>query len=104
MILEQGRPADCTGRLPKEIRVYDFLDQLGISYQRIDHEAAATMEICAQIDATLEANGYTTIGTKWYWSSTESDSYDAYLLGFNSGSRNSSGKFPANNVCAILAF
>ena len=56
------------------------------------------------IDATLEANGYTTLGTKWYWSSTESDSYDAYLLGFNSGSRNSSGKFPANNVCAILAF
>ena len=55
MILEQGRPTDCTGRLPKEIRVYDFLDQLGISYQRIDHEAAATMEVCAQIDATLEA-------------------------------------------------
>ena len=55
MILENGRPADCSGRLPKEIRVYDFLDQLGISYQRIDHEPAATMEICAQIDATLEA-------------------------------------------------
>ena len=26
MILEQGRPADCGGRLEKEIRVYDLLD------------------------------------------------------------------------------
>ena len=42
MELVQGRPADCTGRLDKEIRVYDFLDSLGISYQRIDHEAAMT--------------------------------------------------------------
>ncbi len=55
MILQQGRPADCTGRLPKEIRTYDFLDSLGISYQRIDHEAAMTMEACAAIDGALEA-------------------------------------------------
>ena len=50
---ETGRPADCTGRLPKEIRVYDLLDSLGIQYQRIDHEAAMTMEACAQVDACL---------------------------------------------------
>ena len=55
MTLLQGRPADCTGRLEKEIRVYDFLDRLGISYQRIDHDAAMTMEACAAIDAALEA-------------------------------------------------
>ena len=55
MHLQQGRPADCAGRLPKEIRVYDFLDRLGISYQRIDHEAAMTMEACAAIDACLDA-------------------------------------------------
>ena len=56
MELQQGRPADCGGRLPKEIRVYDFLDALGISYQRVDHEAAMTMEACAAIDAALEAS------------------------------------------------
>ena len=56
MILQQGRPADCAGRLPKEVRVYDLLDRLGISYQRIDHEAAMTMEACAAIDAALEAD------------------------------------------------
>ena len=44
MILEQGRPADCSGRLEKEIRVYDLLDSLGVEYWRIDHEAAMTME------------------------------------------------------------
>ena len=55
MTLLQGRPADCTGRLEKEIRVYDFLDKLGISYQRIDHDAAMTMEACAAIDEALEA-------------------------------------------------
>ena len=55
MELIHGRPESNDGRLPKEIRVYDFLDQLGISYQRIDHEPAATMEICAQIDTALEA-------------------------------------------------
>ena len=55
MQLQHGRPADCTGRLPKEIRVYDFLDRLGISYQRIDHEAAMTMEACAAIDLALDA-------------------------------------------------
>ena len=55
MTLQQGRPADCTGRLEKEIRVYDLLDRLGVSYQRIDHEAAMTMEACAAIDEALQA-------------------------------------------------
>ena len=55
MKLEQGRPADCAGRLPKEVRVYDLLDQLGVEYQRIDHEAAMTMEACAAIDEVLDA-------------------------------------------------
>lgn len=55
MELLQGRPEDCSGRLDKEIRVYDFLDRLGISYQRIDHDAAMTMEDCAAVDAALQA-------------------------------------------------
>lgn len=55
MTLVQGRPSDCSGRLEKEVRVYDFLDQLGIDYQRIDHEAAMTMEACAAVDEALGA-------------------------------------------------
>ena len=53
MVLEMGRPADCSGRLEKEIRVYDLLDSLGVEYWRIDHEAAMTMEACAAIDEAL---------------------------------------------------
>ena len=55
MKVENGRPADCSGRLPKEIRTYDLLDSLGVAYQRIDHEAAMTMEACAAIDEVLDA-------------------------------------------------
>lgn len=53
MELMQGRPLDETGRLEKEIRCYDLLDSLGISYERVDHEAANTMEACAEIDKIL---------------------------------------------------
>ena len=56
MKLQDGRPTDLTGRLPKEIRVYDFLDTLNISYQRVDHEAAMTMEACEEIDQVLGDN------------------------------------------------
>ena len=48
-----GRPADCTERLSKEIRVYDFLDKLGFAYDRVDHEAAITMEACESVDKAL---------------------------------------------------
>lgn len=53
MELFKGRPEDETGRLEKEIRVYDFLDRLGIEYERTDHEPADTMEACNKIDAVL---------------------------------------------------
>lgn len=55
MELQKGRPASDAGRLEKEIRVYDFLDSLGVEYFRIDHEAAFTMEVCEEIDRTLGA-------------------------------------------------
>ena len=55
MKLVQGRPEDCGSRLAKEVRVYDLLDSLNITYQRIDHEAAMTMEACAAVDEVLEA-------------------------------------------------
>ena len=43
MELLQGRPANLAGRLEKEVRVYDLLDTLGVSYHRIDHDAAMTI-------------------------------------------------------------
>ncbi len=51
----EGRPADCTGRLEKEIRTYDLLDRLGVAYKRVDHEEAMTMEACREIDEALQA-------------------------------------------------
>nr|WP_072526035.1 prolyl-tRNA synthetase associated domain-containing protein [Clostridium sp. Marseille-P3244] len=53
MKLVEGRPEDVSGRLEKEIRVYDLLDSLNVAYQRIDHEAAMTMDACEEIDRTL---------------------------------------------------
>ncbi len=53
MKLENGRPGDASGRLPKEIRCYDLLDALGIPYTRVDHEAAMTMEACVEVDKAL---------------------------------------------------
>ena len=54
MQLMKGRPADTTGRLEKEIKVYDLLDSLGIEYERTDHEEANTMEACNEIDKVLD--------------------------------------------------
>ena len=51
----KGRPNSAEGRLDKEMRVYNLLDDLGVDYERIDHEPAMTMEICEQIDASLGA-------------------------------------------------
>lgn len=53
LTLEQGRPSDESGRQDVEIAVYDLLDQLGISFERTDHEAAFTMEACEAIDRVL---------------------------------------------------
>ena len=54
MELFTGRPADCSGRLEKECRAYDLLDELGIPFQRTDHAPADTMEVCNEIDAVLD--------------------------------------------------
>lgn len=54
MKLEVGRPVSEEGRAEKEIRVYDLLDKLRIEYNRVDHEAADTMEVCAEIDKVLD--------------------------------------------------
>ena len=53
MELYDGRPESVEGRLPREVRTYDYLDKLGIPYQRTDHEAADNMEACYEIDKVL---------------------------------------------------
>lgn len=53
MQLYNGRPADLSGRLDKEKRVYELLDELGIEYARVDHPAAETMEACEEIEKVL---------------------------------------------------
>ena len=53
MILETGRPKNEESRLKKEIDAYNFLDALKIEYDRVDHQPAMTMEICAEIDKIL---------------------------------------------------
>lgn len=54
LILQHGRPAECGGRTETETAVYDLLDSLQIAYDRVDHEAAFTMEACEAIDRILE--------------------------------------------------
>lgn len=55
MELLSGRPPEAAERLPREMRVYDFLDRNGISYERVDHAhmPAFTMEECREIDKVL---------------------------------------------------
>ena len=54
LTLYSGRPEDCALREEKEIRVYDFLDQLGIEYMRVDHKRTDTMEACKGVDEALD--------------------------------------------------
>lgn len=50
-VVLDGRPDDV--RSPREERVYDLLDSLGIAYKRVDHEATPSIEACAGIDRVL---------------------------------------------------
>lgn len=54
LTIYKGRPEDVSNREPREVRVYDLLDSLGIEYDRLDHEPAMTMEVCAEIDTAFE--------------------------------------------------
>lgn len=55
MELIHGSPAEMTGRSRREIRTYEFLDRLGVEFDRTDHpdQPATTMEVCAKVDAIL---------------------------------------------------
>ena len=56
MELFHGSPADAGSRLDRERRAYEFLDRIGVPFERTDHpdEPATTMEACEKIDAVLE--------------------------------------------------
>lgn len=53
MEIYKGRPENCSDRLEKEVAVYDLLDELGIEFERVDHEVLMTMEACAKVDEAL---------------------------------------------------
>ncbi len=53
--LYSGRPDDLSGRGPSECAVYDFLDAQKIEYQRMDHEAAPSIECCEEVEKLLGA-------------------------------------------------
>ena len=48
-----NKPTNIEERSAKEMRVYDLLDNLGIGYQRLDHEPAATIDDCHDVDKLL---------------------------------------------------
>ena len=48
-----GRPESDEGRIIQEIRSYNLLDSLHIEYERVDHEAAETIEVCLERSAVL---------------------------------------------------
>ena len=59
------------------------------------------------IDSTLSANDYTTLGTELYWSSTDESFNSAYGVYFSTGKSTFTNKDEEGRkykVCAILAF
>ncbi len=57
LTLYEGRPEDCSDRMPKEVRTYELLERLEIPFWRTDHPwmKADTMEDCKVIDDCLGA-------------------------------------------------
>lgn len=49
-----GRPLDESGLPDKEIRSYNLLDNLEITYERLQHGAHATIEDCAEVDRLFQ--------------------------------------------------
>lgn len=50
--LYTARPTD--QRIPQELAIYDRLEEMNISYVRVDHDRADTMEICREVEKILE--------------------------------------------------
>ncbi|MCI6728722.1 MAG: prolyl-tRNA synthetase associated domain-containing protein [Candidatus Faecousia sp.] len=49
-----GRPQDAR-REPEELACYDLLDDLSLTYDRVDHDPAYHIETCHQVEAVLGA-------------------------------------------------
>ena len=58
MELLQGSPIDKAGRSDRELRAYEFLERLGIEFERVDHRdhPATSMEGCADAEAVLNVH------------------------------------------------
>ena len=58
MELLHGTPADKTGRSERELRTYEFLDKLGIEFERVDHrdQPPTSMEGCAEAGIVLNVH------------------------------------------------
>lgn len=54
MTLYKGRPSTNECREPREIRVYDHLDSLGIEYFRIDHDPVFHDTECEEVEKVLD--------------------------------------------------
>ena len=50
--VREGRP-DSAGLCARELAVYDLLERLEIPFRHVAHDAAETMEACAEIDTRL---------------------------------------------------
>ena len=66
-------------------------------------ELYAIYEIKDALNATLSANGYTSLSGDYYWSSTDSYSISAFTLNFSNGVRNGSNKGYSISVRAVVA-
>lgn len=53
MQIHQGSPEDMDGRSENEILIYKHLENLGISFARVDHEAVCSIDECRAIDELL---------------------------------------------------
>ncbi|NLG02587.1 MAG: prolyl-tRNA synthetase associated domain-containing protein [Clostridia bacterium] len=52
MTVFTSRP-DLTGHLEKEVRVYDFLEKEGITYEGVEHPPAKSIDDCQNVDRIL---------------------------------------------------
>lgn len=78
MKLEFGRPEDVSGREMREIRCYDLLDALEMSFFRVDHGAARTMADCAEADEALGED--TAICKNLFLRNSKGDQYFLLML------------------------
>ena len=92
---------------------FKWCDDYGFGnwYLPAKNELQAIYDNRSTINSTLSANGYTTLGMGYYWSSTEDLNLSAYLFDFNLGNwykgsyyETDDYKKKSRNVHAVLIF